>query len=269
MPSRFYTLVVDARDPAALARFWADVLDWKIFYESRRRGRHHARTTSTFPGARVRHRARGRSRSRTACTSTSRPTTGTPRSNGSSRLGATARRHRPGRRRTGSCSPIPKATSSACCRRAKAGCSARLPRQAEHALGDDVALDLARAAGDRAAERAQVLRSPTSPRATSAGRAGRRRARRRPSASAPSSSACCSDSLPNSLSSECSGDDLPRQELREAAVAHRACSACASIVEARDRVAEHARRRRGGRRRAPARSPSSTSARTARCTLYA
>ena len=34
MPSRFYTVVVDARDPAALARFWKDVLDWKTVYES-------------------------------------------------------------------------------------------------------------------------------------------------------------------------------------------------------------------------------------------
>jgi predicted enzyme related to lactoylglutathione lyase len=34
MTARFYTVIVDAQDPAALARFWADVLDWKIFYES-------------------------------------------------------------------------------------------------------------------------------------------------------------------------------------------------------------------------------------------
>jgi predicted enzyme related to lactoylglutathione lyase len=34
MTARFYTVVVDAHDPAALARFWAEVLDWKIFYES-------------------------------------------------------------------------------------------------------------------------------------------------------------------------------------------------------------------------------------------
>ena len=34
MPSRFYTLVVDARDPAALAQFWKDVLDWETIYES-------------------------------------------------------------------------------------------------------------------------------------------------------------------------------------------------------------------------------------------
>jgi Glyoxalase-like domain len=34
MPSRFYTLVVDARDPAALAEFWKDVLDWETTYES-------------------------------------------------------------------------------------------------------------------------------------------------------------------------------------------------------------------------------------------
>jgi predicted enzyme related to lactoylglutathione lyase len=34
MPSRLWTVVVDAHDPAALARFWASVLDWTIFYES-------------------------------------------------------------------------------------------------------------------------------------------------------------------------------------------------------------------------------------------
>jgi len=32
--SRLWTVVVDAHDPAALARFWVDVLDWMIFYES-------------------------------------------------------------------------------------------------------------------------------------------------------------------------------------------------------------------------------------------
>jgi predicted enzyme related to lactoylglutathione lyase len=34
MPSRFYTVVVDSEDPSALARFWAEVLDWKIVFES-------------------------------------------------------------------------------------------------------------------------------------------------------------------------------------------------------------------------------------------
>ena len=34
MSSRLWTVVVDAHDPAALARFWASVLDWTIFYES-------------------------------------------------------------------------------------------------------------------------------------------------------------------------------------------------------------------------------------------
>src|SRR5262245_44829701 len=33
MPSRFYTVVVDAEDPSTLARFWAEVLDWKIVFE--------------------------------------------------------------------------------------------------------------------------------------------------------------------------------------------------------------------------------------------
>jgi predicted enzyme related to lactoylglutathione lyase len=34
MASRLWTVVVDAHDPAALARFWASVLDWTVFYES-------------------------------------------------------------------------------------------------------------------------------------------------------------------------------------------------------------------------------------------
>jgi len=34
MGSRLWTVVVDAHDPATLARFWASVLDWSIFYES-------------------------------------------------------------------------------------------------------------------------------------------------------------------------------------------------------------------------------------------
>ena len=34
MASRFHTVVIDARDPAALAQFWKDVLDWKTIYES-------------------------------------------------------------------------------------------------------------------------------------------------------------------------------------------------------------------------------------------
>jgi predicted enzyme related to lactoylglutathione lyase len=34
MPSRWYTVVVDAHDPGRLARFWAAVLDWQIVYES-------------------------------------------------------------------------------------------------------------------------------------------------------------------------------------------------------------------------------------------
>ena len=33
MPSLFYTVVVDARDPAALARFWAAVLDYEVIFE--------------------------------------------------------------------------------------------------------------------------------------------------------------------------------------------------------------------------------------------
>ena len=34
MTSRLWTVVVDAHDPATLARFWAGVLDWTIYYES-------------------------------------------------------------------------------------------------------------------------------------------------------------------------------------------------------------------------------------------
>jgi predicted enzyme related to lactoylglutathione lyase len=34
MGSRWWTVVVDAHDPAAQARFWCGVLDWTVFYES-------------------------------------------------------------------------------------------------------------------------------------------------------------------------------------------------------------------------------------------
>jgi predicted enzyme related to lactoylglutathione lyase len=34
MPSQWYTTVVDAADPASLARFWAAVLDYQIVYEA-------------------------------------------------------------------------------------------------------------------------------------------------------------------------------------------------------------------------------------------
>ncbi len=33
MGSRFFSIVVDASDPPALARFWAAVLDWKIILD--------------------------------------------------------------------------------------------------------------------------------------------------------------------------------------------------------------------------------------------
>jgi hypothetical protein len=33
MGLRLWTIDVDARDPGALARWWAEALDWKIFYE--------------------------------------------------------------------------------------------------------------------------------------------------------------------------------------------------------------------------------------------
>ncbi len=34
MGSRWYTLVIDASDPGALARFWATVLDYRVVYSS-------------------------------------------------------------------------------------------------------------------------------------------------------------------------------------------------------------------------------------------
>jgi predicted enzyme related to lactoylglutathione lyase len=34
MTSRLYTVVIDAHDPARLSRFWVDVLDWQIVFES-------------------------------------------------------------------------------------------------------------------------------------------------------------------------------------------------------------------------------------------
>jgi catechol 2,3-dioxygenase-like lactoylglutathione lyase family enzyme len=33
MPVRWYTVVVDCRDPAAQARWWGEVLDWPVVYE--------------------------------------------------------------------------------------------------------------------------------------------------------------------------------------------------------------------------------------------
>jgi predicted enzyme related to lactoylglutathione lyase len=33
MASRFYTLCVDAHDPASLARFWASVLEYRVVFE--------------------------------------------------------------------------------------------------------------------------------------------------------------------------------------------------------------------------------------------
>ncbi len=34
MGSRWYTVVIDAQEPASLARFWAAVLDYQILYEA-------------------------------------------------------------------------------------------------------------------------------------------------------------------------------------------------------------------------------------------
>ena len=34
MTLRLWTVVIDCADPARLARWWAEALDWKIFYEA-------------------------------------------------------------------------------------------------------------------------------------------------------------------------------------------------------------------------------------------
>jgi hypothetical protein len=34
MPSRLYTIVVDSTDPASLARWWMQVLDYQVIFES-------------------------------------------------------------------------------------------------------------------------------------------------------------------------------------------------------------------------------------------
>lgn len=34
MASRWYTVVIDAKDPARLARWWAQVLDYQVVYET-------------------------------------------------------------------------------------------------------------------------------------------------------------------------------------------------------------------------------------------
>jgi len=34
MSLRLWTAVIDCEDPAKLAHWWADAIDWKIFYES-------------------------------------------------------------------------------------------------------------------------------------------------------------------------------------------------------------------------------------------
>ncbi len=49
MGSRWYTVVVDASDPARLARWWAEVLDYKIVYESPDEVTI-ARDENTYPG---------------------------------------------------------------------------------------------------------------------------------------------------------------------------------------------------------------------------
>ena len=49
MGSRWYTVVVDARDPARLARWWAEVLDFQIIYEGPKEVVI-ARDATTYPG---------------------------------------------------------------------------------------------------------------------------------------------------------------------------------------------------------------------------
>ena len=181
-----------------LARFWADVLDWTIFYEADDEVVI-TKDDKTFPGlvfVPVPEAKTVKNRLHIDLNPDDQDAE-VERLVG---LGATRGRHRPGRRRVDRCSPIPKATSSACCAPAKAAC--RRERvggyrgRPEHALGDDVALDLARAARDRAAEASAGTGSPTSPRATCCGPSRSRSSSSMPSASVPKSSAFCSDSLP-------------------------------------------------------------------------
>ncbi|MHB8311829.1 MAG: VOC family protein [Candidatus Dormibacteria bacterium] len=49
MSSRLYTIVIDAADPAALARFWAQVLDFRILFEDATQVVV-ARDDDTYPG---------------------------------------------------------------------------------------------------------------------------------------------------------------------------------------------------------------------------
>ncbi len=49
MSSRLYTIVIDAADPAALARFWAQALDFRILFEDATQVVV-ARDDDTYPG---------------------------------------------------------------------------------------------------------------------------------------------------------------------------------------------------------------------------
>ncbi len=122
MPSRFYTLVVDARDPAALAQFWKDVLDWETTYESsdevviaKNGDQYPALLFGTVPeDKQIKNRLHIDLAPDDRDAEVERILA----------LGATHADVGQGDDVTGSCSPIPRATSSACSRRAKAACSA-------------------------------------------------------------------------------------------------------------------------------------------------
>lgn len=81
MSSRWYTLVIDSTDPARLARWWAQVLDYQVVYEApdevviERDG--HTNPALSFAPV-----PEGKT-SRTGCTLTSTRTTRMRRSSGS------------------------------------------------------------------------------------------------------------------------------------------------------------------------------------------
>ncbi len=50
MGSRLYSIVIDSRNPSSLARFWAEVLDFKVVYEEEGSEVVVARDDSTYPG---------------------------------------------------------------------------------------------------------------------------------------------------------------------------------------------------------------------------
>ena len=135
MPIRLTHLVVDAADPAALARFWSAALGWPVTYEDAPARRSSRRRTAIRPRP-----ASYRSSSSPSTIRRRRQEPGAPRPGLVLRrapgcpcrpLGVARRppgRHRPGRRTSpGSSWPTPTATSSAWS--AIAARSARTPRR--------------------------------------------------------------------------------------------------------------------------------------------